>query len=159
MEAIEHLIIASIASPLAAWTLAGPDMSAFIFLTVWGLVAGVLIDLDHFLVARIKNGDWSVLLRALKDPLAAWTNWRKIIDPVKDVPAEHRLMVHITVAIAVSAVLIPFNTQLFYMTALMTSIHILSDLYADIRNGYGHRYLPPSILSLRKLFPDQRQDE
>jgi len=53
-----------------------------------------LIDLDHFLIARLKTGNWDAVRFCLTDPGAAVTDQSEIFDP-GDVGVLSRLLSHV----------------------------------------------------------------
>lgn len=102
--------------------------------------AGVLIDLDHFVVARLVRGDWANARRALGDPRAAVVDQSELFGP-GDVRALQRLLSHALlapVAVAVAwaygaAVGDPATARAAALAmAVVLYLHVLTDLIWDV---------------------------
>jgi hypothetical protein len=66
-------------------------------LLVAGVTAlGTLVDLDHFLIARVRTGSWGPLCRCLSDPRMALFDQSEIFDE-GDVGARTRLVSHVAI--------------------------------------------------------------
>lgn len=111
----------------------------------WALLtaAGVAIDLDHFLMARLVRGDWVNTHRALTNPRAAVLDQSELFDP-GDLWPLHRLLSHAVLApIAVVAAWLLGGavggagfgvtaTAAALSTAVVLYVHVLTDLIWDV---------------------------
>ncbi|SHH67907.1 hypothetical protein [Halobaculum gomorrense] len=111
----------------------------------WALLtaAGVAIDLDHFLMARLVRGDWANARRALATPRAAVFDQSELFDP-GDLWPLHRLLSHAVLApLAVAAAWIAgaaldagglgvTPTAAALATAVVLYVHVLTDLIWDV---------------------------
>ncbi|MFB6176997.1 MAG: hypothetical protein ABEI99_07630 [Halobaculum sp.] len=96
-------------------------------------VAGTVIDLDHFLVARLRTGTWLALRRGLARP-------RRLLFAQDELFADgevgvlHRLLSHVVlggVAVSVLGLLAP---SLALVVGVSLYAHVLADLLADVRS-------------------------
>jgi len=74
MEAAEHFVASLLLAFL--FLILEPFPSVPITYLGFGIICGTLIDLDHFLASRIRNGNWHHLRNALKSPIAIFTDYR-----------------------------------------------------------------------------------
>ncbi|UIP00264.1 hypothetical protein Hbl1158_02535 [Halobaculum sp. CBA1158] len=111
----------------------------------WALLtaAGVAIDLDHFLMARLVRGDWANARRAIANPRAAVLDQSELFDP-GDLWPLHRLLSHAVLApVAVAAAWTVGDalatagvgvtaTAAALATAVVLYVHVLTDLIWDV---------------------------
>ena len=98
------------------------------------VIAGVGIDLDHFIVARYNSGGWRALRRCLRDPRIAVVDQGAIFDPL-DVLVLQRLFSHVVIGGVLVAGLWLFGYG--YGALLVGSslyVHLLADLIHDNRH-------------------------
>ena len=112
---------------------------------VWAVLtaAGVAIDVDHFLMARLVRGDWVNTHRALASPRAAVFDQSDLFDP-GDLWPLHRLLSHAVLApVAVLAAWLTGATlgdaglgvtaaAAALATAVILYVHVLTDLIWDV---------------------------
>ena len=97
---------------------------------VLALVAGVGIDVDHFLVARLTTGEWTALRRCLANPRLVFLNQDEIFDP--DAITElQRLLSHVVVVGVVVPGLALVDPPLSVFVAAVLYVHLLADLAWD----------------------------
>lgn len=96
----------------------------------YALAIGVGIDIDHFLVARLNNGDWRVLRRSLQQPRAIIFDQTALLEK-SDVPPKQRLLTHTLLSGALVSLLVPFDVFIAILTAIVLYVHVLADLIAD----------------------------
>jgi hypothetical protein len=133
VESYEHLLVSSVASPAAAWHLFGGAGPVFAGMTLLGVAAGVLIDLDHFLVQRLRDGDWNHLRAALSSPLEVGTDNQSVLeDPI---PNWSRYLSHFIVLATVPAALHVLWAPLGAFLYLILGLHIACDIYRSWRKG------------------------
>lgn len=134
MESINHLKISVILSPIIA-ILAFDSLQTpeFFAVSVLGILLGTLIDLDHFLIARILHGNWKELKRAFNSPLQIMKDNHSVRE--QKIGNKNRFISHL--AILWSAQLLLFvNPELGLFTVSMLGSHIITDLIdsANSRN-------------------------
>lgn len=119
--------------------------------------AGVLIDLDHFLMARLVRGDWANARRALADPRAAVLDQSALFDPGDLWPLQRLLSHALLVPVAVAAAwavggatgpgVAPAAAGL--SMAVVLYVHVLTDLIWDVWRQEGYHE------SVRRLGPER----
>jgi hypothetical protein len=109
-----------------------PDAAPSLLAGLWvyGVALSVLVDLDHFLVARVTVGDWRNLRRLLEDPVGRLADQSELFD--EDHLTElNRLLSHVLLAgplvVATWFVLEPLGE----FTAAVLYVHLLADLLWD----------------------------
>lgn len=97
---------------------------------------GVLIDLDHFLVARLRSGSWAALGGVVRDPLVAVTDQDAIFEngEVGKIP---RLLSHVLLSGVLVGALALVEWRFALLAAVVLYVHLLSDLAADARELAG----------------------
>ncbi|MFC6787102.1 hypothetical protein ACFQFH_14810 [Halobaculum halobium] len=112
---------------------------------VWAALtaAGVAIDLDHFLMARLVRGDWANARRAIANPHAAVLDQSELFDP-GDLWPLHRLLSHAVLApIGVAGAWVGGDalaaagfevtaTAAALAMAVVLYVHVLTDLIWDV---------------------------
>lgn len=111
--------------------IAGVSIEALL-LVGYAAVLGVGIDLDHFLLARLNDGDWRAVRRCLADPRIVFLEQNRIFR-IDEVGTLLRLLSHVIVAGALVSVLAFLDPELGLFSAVILYLHILADLYADNR--------------------------
>ncbi|MDY6773589.1 MAG: hypothetical protein SVS85_00185 [Candidatus Nanohaloarchaea archaeon] len=137
MRALNHFIISALAAPLAVTAIyTGLTPPGFLFFYCLAVAAGVLIDLDHFLLARWKTGSWEQLFKALESPYRTFTDEDSVMgeDMGGTVSPGDRIVSHLTVLMLVLALYL-FQPRLSLLLVYTVSLHILADLFQDWRNG------------------------
>lgn len=99
-------------------------------LFAYGVAASVLIDLDHFLLARWTTGDWRHLRRALADPVRALWDQAWVLEGIEELDRE-RLATHAVVGGGLVAGLFRFAPDLAVFTAVLLGAHVAADLLRD----------------------------
>ncbi|MDQ2050131.1 hypothetical protein RBH26_06500 [Natronolimnohabitans sp. A-GB9] len=131
-HALLSLVVAGVlVSVLPPVTVAGHTVPA-VALVVYGTAVGVLVDLDHFLIARLETGNWDAVRFCLANPAAVVVDQRRIFDR-GDVGALSRLLSHLLiVGIVVPAVALS-SPPLAILTGGVLYVHLVSDVAWDIR--------------------------
>lgn len=91
----------------------------------------MLIDLDHFLLARLRTGDWRALRAVLAEPSLALVGQDRIFAP-GEVGTLRRLLSHHLLGgtlVAALAAVAPFWALL---SAAVLYAHVLADLAWDV---------------------------
>ncbi|WP_440769765.1 hypothetical protein [Natronorubrum sp. DTA28] len=96
----------------------------------YGTAVGVLVDLDHFLIARLKTGRWSAVRFCLANPTAAVADQQRIFD-AGDVGLLSRLASHLLIVGVVVPLLAVSSVPLAILTGTVLYVHILSDVLWD----------------------------
>lgn len=102
-------------------------------LIAYAVATGVLIDLDHFLIARLRTGTWEAARACLRDPRLVLVSQDRIFDP-GSVGILSRLLSHLVlvgVAVGLTALV---DASLAVLTAVVLYAHLLSDVAWDVRN-------------------------
>jgi len=129
--------------------LGGPIPAAAV--VAYGTAVGVCIDVDHFLIARLKTGDWDAVRFCLADPRAAVVDQSAIFDP-GDVGVLSRLLSHVAIAgLAVPAIALA-SVPLAIVTGAVLYAHLLADLVWDRRLLAAHADAADSIEDLARTF-------
>lgn len=103
-----------------------------LLLVGYAAVVGVGIDLDHFLLARLNDGDWRAARRCLSDPRIVFLD-QDCIFRTGEVGTLPRLLSHVLLAGAFVGLLVVVAPGLAVFTAVILYLHVLADLYADNR--------------------------
>ncbi len=128
MESFKHFIVSTAASVPLAWLLIGPgNLAAFVLLSIYGIITGVLIDLDHFLIARYNSGSWKHLSGALRNPLATFMGTRKTFEG--NVRAEERLWTHTAILLVSTPLVFLLDRNLAIINLVAILLHIAADLW------------------------------
>lgn len=135
MLPVQHAAVSGTAVFLAAirWT-SSPE--TILLWTVTGLLAGVLIDVDHALLAMVARGKTGEGLYWFRHPLEAITDPDAFLNDM-DYPAlvYHRLVTHLIVFLALSALALTASHPLIIPALIGIGTHIAADLYWDVRRG------------------------
>ncbi|WP_254767811.1 hypothetical protein [Salinilacihabitans rarus] len=98
----------------------------------YATAVGVLIDLDHFVIARLKTGRWDAVRFCLHNPAAAVADQGRIFDR-GEVGVLPRLLSHLLVGgVAVPALALA-SVPLAVVTGAVLYVHVLTDVGWDIR--------------------------
>ena len=100
----------------------------------YGVALGVLIDLDHFVLAWVLSGSLDPLRRVLRAPWIVVTDPSTIFD-AEDLGPYHRLISHVVIAgVLVPGVWLAVDPFVGVLSAAVLYAHLLADLIADVRN-------------------------
>ncbi|WP_238709377.1 hypothetical protein [Natronorubrum halophilum] len=114
-------------SPITVFGYTVPPLVA----VAYGTAAGVLIDVDHLLIARFKTGSWDAVRFCLSNPAAAVADQRRIFEP-GDVGVLSRLLSHLLIIGVAVPVLALSSVPLAVLTGVVLYVHLLSDVVWDI---------------------------
>lgn len=109
---------------------ASPDSTA-LATALWGygVALNVLVDLDHFVVARLLVGDWRHLRRVLARPADVFREQGWIFHDLE--LAHERLLSHAVVGGALVAATWTLAPWLGRFTAIALYAHVLADLLRE----------------------------
>lgn len=131
MKSNEHAVAGAVASVLAARAVADDwPLPARAALVGYGLLLSVFIDLDHFVIARLKVGDWSHLQRCLSDPVWAFTDQGNVFPDIEI--TVQRLFTHALIGVALVFGLLLVSPVVALFTAAVVSVHVACDLLREI---------------------------
>lgn len=157
MEVYKHFILTLAAAPVILLLLGYSNSFTILLLLGYAILIGVFIDLDHFVLARGGAGDWLELKKAVSSPFSAFTDAEQIFE--RNVfPSEARFLSHIALLYLLTGLSFIVSGKLAFFTASIISLHITTDVYADIRNHEGVPTAPLFPLSPEKPPPAQHQD-
>ncbi|WP_408960075.1 hypothetical protein [Natrinema sp. 74] len=139
-------MLASLLSPV---TLAGYSIPTAV-VVAYGTAVGVFIDLDHFLIARRKTGDWTAVRFCLANPGAAIGDQSRIFEP-GDVGVLSRLLSHVVIAGVVVPALTLVSVPLAVLTGAVLYAHLLADLVWDLQLLPEHADAATSIDDLERM--------
>ncbi|MFB6128503.1 MAG: hypothetical protein ABEJ47_01950 [Halorhabdus sp.] len=114
--------------------LAGEPTVAPAIAVTYGVALGVVIDLDHFVLAWVLSGSLAPFRRVLRTP------WIVVTDPAAIFEADelgpyHRLISHVVIAgVLVPGVWLAVDPFVGVLSAAVLYAHLLADLLADVRN-------------------------
>jgi len=103
-------------------------------LVVGATLLGIFVDLDHFLIARVRTGDWEALVRCLRSPRIAFLDQDEIFQ-AGSVGAWPRLGTHVLVTAAVAGALAVVAPALAVAAGVVLAVHIGCDVAWDARRG------------------------
>ncbi|MWV39344.1 hypothetical protein [Natrialba sp. INN-245] len=92
----------------------------------------MVVDLDHFFIARAKTGNWAAVRYCFANPVAAILDQRRIFDR-GDVGVLSRLLSHLVIA----GVLVPLfaleSVAVAILTGVVLYVHVVCDIAWDLR--------------------------
>lgn len=132
MYSRHHLVVsAAVAAGLVVTLPLGSTPARTVL--AWGLLAaaGVLIDLDHFVVARAVRGDWANARRCLADPRLVLFDQSAIFD-AGDLWPLQRLLSHVVVAPVAVLAAWAVSDAAALAVAVVLYAHLACDLAWDV---------------------------
>lgn len=99
-------------------------------LAAYGLGLGVLIDLDHFVLARLRVGDWHHLTDCLRDPKPVFVDQEHLFDGTGEM-ASLRILSHVLVGGVLIALARRVRRPVAALTKSVLYVHVLADLLRD----------------------------
>lgn len=128
-----HLLISLAVGAVVALVTAQPPVPA-VATVGYAAVLGVGIDFDHFLVARLNTGNWDALVDVVRDPRQVLFDQGEVFEEGEDVTKLQRLLSHAVLGGLLVAVLYPIEPYVAVLSAAVLYVHVLSDLYRDVRD-------------------------
>jgi len=101
-----------------------------LLLVGYGAAIGVLIDLDHFLLARLNTGSWRATRAVLREPRLALFEQGSIF-ATGEVGAIQRLWSHLVITTVLVGGLLPVSQYVALLSGAVLVSHILSDIVWD----------------------------
>ncbi|HET7324748.1 MAG TPA: hypothetical protein VFJ06_10480 [Halococcus sp.] len=99
-------------------------------LAAYGLGLGVFIDLDHFVLARLRVGDWRHLRECLKNPERVFTDQENLFEGTGEM-ASLRLLSHVIIGGVLTTLTARVSRPVALLTATVLYVHVLADLLRD----------------------------
>lgn len=138
MYSAHHAIVSFVVGLAAVLALPPVSLSGFVLppaiLVAYAVAVGVLIDLDHFIIARLRTGGWDAARACLARPRLAVADQGGIFEP-GDVGVLSRLLSHHLIAGVAVAALALVSVPLGVLTAIVLYAHVVSDLAWDVRGA------------------------
>lgn len=132
MRSHEHAAIGAAVGALAVTHLGrGRSLPAKLALWTYGLLLSVFIDLDHFLIARAKTGDWSHFTKAMGSPAWAFREQEQVF-PDLEIRLE-RLVSHALIGSVLVRLLRQMSRTLGAFSAVVLAAHVLADVLRELR--------------------------
>lgn len=91
---------------------------------------GVLIDLDHFVIARLHTGSWEPFVRSIRSPVRSFLRQEDIFAE-EEVPRADRVVTHLLIGGVLAVGLWYVRPEWGYITAIVVYLHLLTDAIAD----------------------------
>lgn len=125
------LVVAGVLSyALPPVVLAGATVPVAV-LVVYGTAIGVFVDLDHFLIARVKTGGWDAVRFCLSNPTAAVADQGRIFGH-GDVGVLSRLLSHLLIVGLAGPLLALASVPFSILTVAVLYVHLVCDVLWDI---------------------------
>jgi|AntDeeMinimDraft_5_1070356.scaffolds.fasta_scaffold10865_3 hypothetical protein len=96
----------------------------------YGLGLGVLIDLDHFLLARLRVGDWRHVRNCLDEPKRVFFDQDDLFQGTGRMGGL-RLLSHVLIAGPLTVLTGIVDRRLGVLTGAVLYVHVLADLLRD----------------------------
>ncbi|MEY7847627.1 hypothetical protein AB7C87_00265 [Natrarchaeobius sp. A-rgal3] len=91
----------------------------------------MFVDLDHFLIARVKTGDWAAVRFCLANPIAAVVDQHRIFDR-GDVGVLSRLLSHLVIVGVLVPLLALESVAFAILTGVVLYVHVVCDVAWDV---------------------------
>lgn len=131
MYSKSHLVVSAVLGAAVALAVGEPP-TRFALLVAYAAFVGTAIDLDHFLVARVRVGDWRHLRFAVANPRSAFVDQDELFEEGAVGP-QTRLLSHALIAGALVVGLVVVSPFLALLTTLVLYVHVVADLVAGVR--------------------------
>lgn len=127
----DHFLVSLAVGVGLVLTPAGCDLSPAL-VVITAVVAGTVIDLDHFLVARLRTGTWLAVQRGLARPQRFLFAQEELFAD-GEVGVLHRLLSHAVLGGVAVLGLTLVDPALALVAGVSLYTHVLTDLVADVR--------------------------
>lgn len=139
MYSHEHAAIGAVVGAVSLPVLL-PGLPPRAWAAAWGyaVLLSVFVDLDHFVVARSRTGDWSHLRRALADPVGAFTDQDAVFAGMAI--GYERLLTHALLGTGLCLVWYAVWPPFAAYTGVVLYAHVVADLVREVqveRRGRG----------------------
>lgn len=96
---------------------------------------GVFIDLDHFLISRVKTGNWTALLNCIQTPIQSLFYQKGIFREGEVEPSE-RIVSHLVIIGGGVSILWFISKYWAFVSLVVLYMHLLTDSIADTFDLY-----------------------
>ena len=131
MKSIEHFLFCV---PVVGCVLAGVaerySPLRLAVLAAYGVGLGVLIDLDHFVLARLRTGDWRHLHACVAEPKRVVTDQENLFEGTGGM-ARLRILSHVVLGGVLTVLARRVSRPVALLTATVLYVHVLADLLRD----------------------------
>jgi len=128
MESAEHAAVGAMVAAATVRLAGGGRSLSSAVLWAYGVAISVLIDVDHFPIARVLVGDWRHLRRVLADPALLVVGQDRIFDVDFH---RTRLLSHLVIGGGLVAALRRRAPPAAAVTAACLGVHVLADVLRD----------------------------
>jgi hypothetical protein len=133
MKSPEHAAIGAVVGAVSVAvvfpTVAFPTKAS---LWVVGVLFSVFVDLDHFVIARAMQGDWTNLWRAVSNPRVGLIDQEQVFADTDEIRLrQYRLLSHLLVGGVVVGVCSVVDPRLAVFVAVLLYAHVVADLVRD----------------------------
>lgn len=129
MKSHEHAVVGAVVSTIGVAALRQFSRPVRAVLWAYGVLLSVFIDLDHFLIARAKAGDWSHLRAAVSDPVWAFTDQEAVFEELT--LAFERLLSHTLLGGLLTLGLYLLSPAVAAYTGVVLYFHVLADIVRE----------------------------
>lgn len=129
-----HFLISVLAGGVLAAVL-GDTAVEMLAVVVYAGCLGVLIDLDHFLIARLNVGSWEPAVRVVRSPVRSLAD-QSTIFPDRAISREDRMLTHLLIAAGLVTAGWWVRPTWGLVTAVVLYLHLLTDAAADVFDLY-----------------------
>jgi hypothetical protein len=99
-------------------------------LAAYGVGLGVLIDLDHFVLARLRVGDWRHTWNVLRNPTRVFTDQENLFEGTGEM-ASLRILSHAVIGGVLTWLWSRVSRPVAFLTGVVLYFHVLADLLRD----------------------------
>ncbi|WP_254536127.1 hypothetical protein [Halomarina litorea] len=131
MKSAEHATIGVVVSTVGVALMRSRSLPRRAVLWVYGVLLSVFIDLDHFVIARDRTGDWSILRRCLRDPVWAFTEQDEVFSDLEEDIDFERLVSHAVLGGLLTAGWYLVSPVVAVYTAVVLYFHVLADVVRE----------------------------
>ena len=123
-----HFLVSLVVGTVVA--LAGATSLHPVVAVAAAIVAGTAVDLDHFVVARLRTGSWRALRRGFDDPRRFVFAQSELFE-TGEVGMVHRLLSHALIGGAVVGLLALLAPAALLVVGCSLYAHVVADLVVD----------------------------
>lgn len=126
MEFYEHLLVSSVIGVSASLYFGTGALNSIIIASC-SIISGAFIDLDHFVISRVIDGNWGRLRKAFNHPLETLTNNEGIFGE-KWLPPSKVITSHITIASSLGLFYLFTDILAIGVASISAFVHVAMDL-------------------------------
>ena len=133
MKSLEHAALGAVSGAVAVFVLF-PSLGLLDKGLLWvgGVLLSVFIDLDHFVIARWMEGNWSNLRRAVSDPRVGLVDQEEVFAGTNEpMLRQYRLLSHLLLGGVLVLASASVDSALALLVSLLLYVHVVADLIRD----------------------------